>query len=251
MSMRSTRANIAERRAAGLRLAALCRRAACLAALAPLAGCGVNKTLPPPSVAYDYRDRHPVVLADATTSIDVFPSQNLDYATIGRIQDFVRRYRRLGHGRITLLAPTGVNDVAASQAGVAAVRRVLGEAGAGGSVMIASYPVSDPNLSAPVRLSFQGVKAKVAGRCGEWPADLASASSVEGWDNKSYWNFGCASQSTLAAQIDDPRDLASPRGESPADIESRMRALSAVRRGVDPTTKWTVKATNISSVGGD
>lgn len=221
-----------------------------VAATAPLAACGVNKTLPPPSVAHDYRDRHPVVLAEATTSIDVFPSQRLDYATVGRIREFVARYRRLGHGQITLIAPTGVADTAAARAGVEAVKRAIADAGASGALLVASYPVSDPALAAPVRLSFVGVKAKVADRCGEWPADLASASSLEGWENNSYWNFGCANQATLAAQIDDPRDLAAPRGESPADIEMRMRAIGNVRKGGDPSTQWSVKGSSISSVGG-
>ena len=43
----------------------------------------------------------------------------------------------------------------------------------------------------------------------------------------------------MSAQVDDPRDLAAPRGESPADIESRMRALAKVRTGADPSTQWT------------
>jgi len=225
-------------------------RLACLAVIAPLAGCGVNRTLPPRAVASDYRDRHPVVLADATNAIDVFPSQHLDYATTGRIRDFVTRYRRFGHGQITLLAPVGAKDQHAVRGGVDAVKHLLAESGVAASVFIGTYPVSDPNLAAPVRLSFQGVRAKVAGRCGEWPADLASASSLEGWDNTTYWNFGCASQTTFAAQIDDPRDLVAPRGESPADIESRMRAIGNVRKGADPATQWNVKGSNISAVGG-
>ncbi|TDX63393.1 pilus assembly protein CpaD [Methylosinus sp. sav-2] len=239
----SIRLNSAKLKAFGTRLA-------CLAAMAPLAGCGVNRTLPAPAVAQDYRDRHPVVLADASTSIDVLPSQRLDYATTGRIHDFVLRYRRFGHGQITLLAPTGTKDQLAVRGGVDAVKRILAESGVSSAVYVASYPVTDPNLAAPVRLSFQGVRAKVAGRCGQWPADLASASSLEGWDNTTYWNFGCASQTTLAAQIDDPRDLVTPRGETPADIESRMRAIGNVRKGADPATNWNVKGTNISSVGG-
>lgn len=235
---------------AAKRVATLRRSAICMAALLPLAGCGVNRALPPPATAHDYRDRHPVVLADATTSIDVFPSQRLDYATVGRIRTFVERYRRLGHGQITMLTPVGVRNVAAARAGSEQLRRLLGEAGLKGEVYVGTYPVTDPDLAAPVRLSFQGVKAKVADRCGEWPSDLASASSLQGWENDSYWNFGCASQATLSAQIDDPRDLATPRGEGPADVEMRMRAIGNVRKGTDPSTQWSVKGTNISSVGG-
>jgi pilus assembly protein CpaD len=223
--------------------------ALCAVLMFPLAACGVNRALPPPAVAYDYHDRHPVMLADAPTTIDIFPGNRLDSTTVGRIREFVDRYRRLGHGQIMLLAPVGGPAVA--RAGVDQVRRVLASSGVNGSVYIGTYPVSDPSLAAPVRLSFLGVKAKVADRCGEWPADLASGSSLQGWDNTTYWNFGCASQSTLAAQVADPRDLASPRAETPSDVEMRMRAISKVRGGTDPTTSWTQKAATISSVGGN
>jgi len=219
----------------------------------PLGACGINRTLPPPTTAYDYHERHPVALVDEGYSIDVFPSasgRRLDPATQGRVREFVRRYRQLGHGQITMLAPSG-SASAASRGSVDALRHALSSNGVSGSLYVGSYPVSDPTLASPIRLSFQGIRAKVAHRCGDWPSDLASASSLEGWQNSTYWNFGCANQQTLAAQIADPRDLASPRGETDSDIEMRMRAISKVRTGVDPTTKWDIKGTNIGGVGGN
>jgi len=226
--------------------------AALLLAL-PAGGCGtVRNAVPPPVVASDYHERHPVVLAEAPHTIDVFPapSGRLDTATSNRIAEFLTRYRRVGHGPITLLAPTGGPNAGASRLEIDAVRRGLAAHGVGGSIIVGTYPVADPSLAAPIRLSFQGIKAKVAGRCGEWPADLASGSSLEGWQNQSYWNFGCANQQTLAAQVADPRDLASPRGETDADIEMRMRPIGQIRKGTDPTTEWRTKAAQISSVGG-
>jgi len=242
-------------RAAGRRSA---RRAATgvafLALLLSLEGCGgLNKVYAPPEVAYDYRDRHPVVLAEAPTTIDVFPSatnRRIDTATALRIRQFVERYHRLGKGLITVLAPVGGPDAKSAQWGLEAVRRALSQAGAGGAVYVGTYPVSDPGLAAPIRLSFTGIKASVAGRCGEWPDDLASGGSVDGWQNKSFWNFGCANQATLSAQIADPRDLATPRGETPQDIETRMRAIGKVRQGADPSTGWATKSGTISGVGG-
>lgn len=255
MATYSKDANI-RARDVGARLGSRMRRAGAatisMAILAPLGACGVNRTLPPPVIAYDYHDRHPVVLADTAHTIDVFPSPagtRLDSPTAMRIRDFVARYREVGHGQITILAPVGGPGRSESRSGVDEVRRALSVAGVRGNVYVGSYPVGDPSLAAPIRLSFQGIKAKVANRCGEWPTDLASGSSMEGWQNTTYWNFGCASQATLAAQIADPRDLVSPRGETPADIETRMRATGAIRKGMDPATKWTTKATNISGVG--
>ncbi len=228
-------------------------KALALIMMAPLGACGVQRVLPPPVTPYDYHDRHPVVLADAPQVLDVFPSSirgHVDADTQGRIRDFVARYREFGHGQITMLTPTGSPAAAASAAEAGAVRRALANAGVSGNLLAGTYPVADPKLAAPIRLSFKSLKAKVAGRCGEWPQDLASGSTLDGWQNETYWNFGCASQATLSAQVADPRDLANPRGQASSDIELRMRSINKLRLGQDPSTMWRLKPSDISSVGG-
>jgi pilus assembly protein CpaD len=220
---------------------------------APLGACGVNRVLPPPVTPYDYHDRHPVVLSDSPQVLDVFPATvhgRIDPETQGRLREFVARYAELGHGQVTMLTPTGSAAAAASAGEAGVLRHALASAGLKGNIVSGSYQVTDPKLAAPIRLSFQSIKAKVADRCGEWPRDLASGSSVDGWQNETYWNFGCASQATLSAQVADPRDLANPRGETPSDIETRMRAINKMRRGEDPSTVWRLKASDISNVGG-
>ena len=221
--------------------------------MAPLGACGVQRVLPPPVTPYDYHDRHPVVLSDAPHVLDVFPSSrrgHVDQETQGRIREFVARYNELGHGQVTMLTPTGSPAAAATASEAHAVRRALASSGLRGNIMTGNYPVTDPKLAAPIRLSFHSMKAKVGNRCGEWPQDLASGSTVNGWENESYWNFGCASQATLSAQVADPRDLANPRGQTPSDIEFRMRAINRMRLGQDPSTIWRLKPTDISNVGG-
>lgn len=230
----------------------IARRSVAVLALivaAPLGACSVTRPVPPPIMAHDYRDRHPVVLAEAPHTIDVFPqtsARTVDVGTEGRIREFVARYYENGTGQISILTPVG----APGGSNLNAVRHALAKAGVHGNVLVGTYPVTDPSLAAPIRLSFQGMKAKVAHRCGEWPQDLASGTSLEGWKNQTYWNFGCATQATLNAQISDPRDLATPRGETPSDIEMRMRGITRVRRGDDPTTSWKLKPSSISNVGG-
>jgi pilus assembly protein CpaD len=111
------------------------------------------------------------------------------------------------------------------------------------------FPVG-PYLAAPVRLSFLGLKAKVADRCGQWPRDLAIGSgALVDWSNKPYWNFGCAYQSAFAAQVADPRDLVAPQGETPADTAMRTRAIESLRNGQDPDTNWKLVNSDISKVG--
>jgi pilus assembly protein CpaD len=221
--------------------------------VAALAGCSAPRVMPPPTTPYDFHDRHPVVLADAPHVVDLFPAViggRVDYTTGGRIHEFVDHYRRFGHGSVTLRRPVGGAGAKNAATTITAVRRALAAAGLGAKVIIEDYRVTDPNLATPLRLSFAGIKAKVSGRCGEWPEDLASGGSLEGWQNTTWWNYGCASQQTFAAQIADPRDLAGPRGETPADTLTRMRAIDNIRTGKDPSTAWPQENQSISKVGG-
>ncbi len=92
-----------------------------------------------------------------------------------------------------------------------------------------------------------GLKAEVRTPCGSWPEDLASGSSLEGWKNEPYANFGCATQSVVAAQVDDPRDFVQARTLGPSDVAMRTRAIQDVRNGQDPATAW---STNLTPIGG-
>ena len=196
--------------------------------------------------------RHPIVLAETNYSTDVFPigaTGRLDRHTVAQLHDFAQRYRSVGRGEVTILLPQGGATGAQASYLAPALRETL-EREVARPVGVATYPVADPALAAPVRLMFTGIRAKVAHRCGDWPSDLASGSSLQGWDNKPYWNFGCSQQSMIAAQVGDPRDLATPRGEQPTDTAFRTRAITAVRGGRDPGTGWKTTNTSIGQVGG-
>jgi pilus assembly protein CpaD len=220
--------------------------------LLPLCGCGTtDRIVPVSSTPDDYHARHPILIAEAKSVLDVFPSQGhrLDSHTRKQILAFAEQYHDLGHGPVLILLPRGPHG-RDDQAFIGDIRATLASGGANGGVEVSSYPVGDPRLAAPVRLSFKGIKAKVADQCGQWPSDLGSGSSVDGWENKTYWNFGCATQQMIAAQTSDPRDLVTPRGEEPADTQIRARGITSIRGGTDPATAWTVKNSSIGSVGG-
>lgn len=217
-----------------------------------LGACATPHPVPPPATPYDYRDRHPIVLSESPYVIDIFPFENrgeLDYGSTGRLKRFAGKYREFGRGPITLAMPLGEGKTRiVSEKQRSVVVRALAAEGLA-DVQFVDYPIADPKLGAPMRLSFEGLKAKVADRCGLWPRDLASGSSIDGWQNETYWNFGCATQNMIATQTTDPRDLVSPRGATPADIEMRMRGIGRIRQGSDPATSWGGKAASISSVG--
>ncbi|HEY4925857.1 MAG TPA: CpaD family pilus assembly protein [Roseiarcus sp.] len=217
-----------------------------------LAGCMTDSSQTASIAPDDYHQRHPIVLTQSPTTLDVFPVGRqgaLDSASVADIRAFAVRYQSMGGGRVVILSPSASGY--RTRPAVNEIRRVLASAGLTGPIGLGSYPVGDPSLASPIRLAFRGLKAEVASRCGQWPQDLASGGSLEGWKNENYWNFGCATQSMLAAQVDDPRDLARARALGPSDEEMRLRAIAAVRQGQDPTTNWKVELTPIGQVGGN
>lgn len=222
----------------------------CVATLfaASLAGCAEklasNGSVPPG----DFHDRFPIVATEAPTTLDVYPvGGGLDERSVADIHAFAQRYREFGDGRIAILAPAGERGRDARA--VDQIRRALAGAGLRGSVLVSSYPDRDRTRASPVRLVFQGLKAEVPRSCGQWPTDLASGDSIQGWQNTRYPNFGCATQATLAAEVADPRDLVQSRADGPGDVQMRLRAIGNVRNGADPGTNWTTKLTPIGQIG--
>jgi len=206
------------------------------AAAGALSGCGANYASSEPAFPGDFQERHPIVVAAAPMTVDLYPVGGvLDERSIANIRAFVERYRHLGAGGVTLLAPAGTN---ADSRAVHAVRRALFDAGFRDKVAFGASLQPNNGAAPPLRLSFTGLKAVVPTECGQWPEDLASGSSVEGWKNEPYSNFGCATQSMIAAQVADPRDFVQPRALGPSDVEMRTRAIEAVRSGQDPGTQW-------------
>jgi len=222
-----------------------------LCLLLPLAGCGATERMVESSIPQDdYQVRHPIVLDEEPRTLDILVEPvtgEFDRHAAAQLREFANLYRKFGRGPITIMPPA----FPGATPSVESVRTALYSAGAHTRTIIAPYPAGD-NLAAPVRLSFLGLKARVADLCGQWPRDLALGSGpVVDWSNKPYWNFGCAYQTAFAAQVADPRDLVSPQGETPADTAMRVRGIESLRKGQDPGTNWKFTNSSISTVGAD
>jgi len=226
-------------------------------------GCSssVDRTVATSAIPADYHERHPVALVNARQSLDIFllgREGQLDYRQKHDVAAFSADYRAHGEGLIQALVPRGSTNPQATEATLLAIRRALAASGLKGDIEVGSYVAADPKLAAVVRLSFVKLQARAASRCGEWPSDLASGSSLEGWENRSYYNLGCATQQTLAAQMDDPRDLVRPRADDPSDVQLRTRGIQDLRGtpgapvGFDPSTAWgTHVISSTSSISGN
>ncbi|WP_414468050.1 CpaD family pilus assembly protein [Methylobacterium currus] len=214
-----------------------------LAASASLAACAADRRLTTGSTyPMTVPERHPIVLSDSPRNLDVFVTGtgHIDPRQADDVDAFLTEYRRYGRGVLVLEVPRG------SQVPGGAVERTLARVraravawGVGArEIVVAPYPVANVAVSAPVRLSFQRMQAKVAGACGLWPQDLGVTNAGFNARNESYWNFGCATQSNLASQIADPVDLVRGRQEGRIDTVTRTQNLTDLRTGKDPSTTW-------------
>jgi pilus assembly protein CpaD len=215
------------------------RKAASLPAILPLfalllaGGCANVHHVEVGAIPDDYRTRHPIVVSQAETAIDipvVTSDGALSFANRGRVEDFADRFRASGADFIQVQLPSGSMNQYAADRVSHDILKVLGQRRvARDRVFVQPYPAAGASGPVPIRLAFTTLVAKT-GPCGRWPADLADTS-----ENKNYHNFGCATQQNLAAQIADPRDLLSPRGVDTIDAERRTTVLDQYRRG-DLTT---------------
>jgi pilus assembly protein CpaD len=98
-------------------------------------------------------------------------------------------------------------------------------------LIVHRYRPDDQRFLPPLRLTYSRIAA-VAGPCGLWPEDLGPSIRNKSWfENKPYYNFGCAAQRNLAAMVDNPSDLVQPRAETPAYTMRRTTAFEKYRKG--------------------
>ncbi len=183
----------------------------------------------------EYDMRHPIKLAQGERHLDVFANgRGLDRRQHEDIVAFAREHAAHGTGPMVAAVPQGPEG----HYTLSAVRQALGASGARMGLQVVPYPADPAMGAAPVRLSFKRLQAKVASQCGLWPQDLGGGSTTDNWHNRPYHNLGCAYQTVLAAQVANPVDLVRPRTEGAIDVKKRTADIEALRKGEDPSTKW-------------
>jgi pilus assembly protein CpaD len=192
------------------------------------------------SIPDDYRLRHPIAIQDANQSLAVFvgqgrgglnPSQRTD--VMGLAQTWLRE----STGAINVDVPVDTPNARAAADSVHEIQSLLAAAGVPPhGVVVRPYHPEDPRHLPAIRLSYPRISA-VAGPCGLWPEDLGPSVKNKGYfENKSYYNFGCAYQRNMAAMVDNPSDLVQPRPETPPYTARRNVAFDKYRKGVTTTT---------------
>ena len=218
-------------------------RTVAVAALLAAAGCA-SKDPYTGSLPDDYTVRHPIHVTRGAATFDLLPGggpAGLTDRQVADIQEFGRDWQKRGRGLLVINVPTGGDPVADRQSAHASkeIRRVLAAMGVPGrSIRTERYPAGGPDHLAPVRLEFPVLEAKVPHECGQWPDDMGYSDPGSSNRNSDFYNFGCAYQQNLAAQVEDPEDFIRPRAETPASATRRADVLDKFGRGRPTVTSY-------------
>ncbi|NBW07186.1 MAG: pilus assembly protein CpaD [Caulobacteraceae bacterium] len=136
--------------------------------------------------------------------------------------DLANRFGLQGATVLRIEAPSGDDPVSAEFA--YRVKAALESMGAPeGAVQVVGYAAPDPR--APVVVGFETLRAAVP-QCGTYWGNMTRTNG-----NDTSANFGCAVTANLAAQIDNPRDIVTPRGMTPVDTGRRAVVYDNYRKG--------------------
>jgi len=235
------------------KLAPFIRGASLLAMTLALGGCLYAPTLPSEPISNDYRQRHPIALKEGERSVTVLvgshrggllPAQRAD------VLAFAQAWKREGSGGIIIDVPRRTPNERAAAESLREMQAILLAAEVPPqAVNVRPYFPTDIDKLAPIKLNYPRVTAE-AGPCGLWPKDLGPGNDPAWFENRPYWNLGCATQKNFAAMVDNPTDLVQPRGETPAYTPRRTQAIEKYRKGESATTTYTnTDQGKISDVG--
>ncbi|TYC49180.1 pilus assembly protein [Rhodobacterales bacterium] len=195
-----------------------------------VAGCESAQTQSQLLASNDYRLRHPIVVTEEPETLDLpigRSTRRLIGPIEGTITSFAADSRQYGDGSVEILVPSGGANEAAVHSVTPEIRRAIERGGVSRSrISTRTYSVQDPGADAPIRLAYNRMQA-TAGECGDWPKNIGGGIGA----NTDYENFGCATQSNLAAMVDNPSDLLTPRASTPADQARQAVVIEAYRKG--------------------
>ena len=194
------------------------------------------------SVPDDYRLRHPIAIQEADRSVVIFIGHargGLSGPQRADVMGLAQLWLQEGTGAIVADMPVGTPNARAAADSIHEIQALLAAAGVPShGLVVRSYHPDDPRQMATIRLNYPKISA-VAGPCGLWPEDLGPSIKDKGYfENKPYYNFGCAYQRNMAAMVDNPSDLVQPRTETPAYTMRRTEGFEKYRKGNPTATTY-------------
>jgi pilus assembly protein CpaD len=228
-----------------------------LAATVVVAACKAERPVVTSSIPLEYNERHPIRLVESEHSVQLLVGSGRGDLTAdqrAQVGSMASLWRRQSTGRLFIDVPKGSRNERAAAYSAREARSLLQAAGVPPSAIVTKTYAATADNFGPVRIAFARIEAQ-AGPCGAWPEDLgASIIPNHGtmpayWDNRPYWNFGCASQQNLAAQIVNPEDLVQPRAVTEAYAPRRQTVIERYRKGENPSGRYDTDEAKITQVG--
>jgi pilus assembly protein CpaD len=194
------------------------------------------------SVPDDYRQRHPIAIQEANRSVVIFVGQargGLSASQRADVMGLAQTWLHEATGAIVADLPTDTSNARAAADSFREIQSLLTAAGIPPrGIVVHRFHPDDPRQMATIRLSYPKISA-VAGPCGLWPDDIGpSIKNKSYFENKQYYNFGCAYQRNMAAMVDNPSDLVQPQSETPPYTTRRSEAFEKYRKGNVTTTNY-------------
>lgn len=194
-----------------------------------LSGCAAFKkhdAIEVGSVPDDYRTRHPIVIAEKDRMFEVPVGTHhtkLSKGMVSVTRAFLSGYKDNGTGIVRIMAPVGSPNQGSASTVASHIAGLAQRVGVPANKISHEnyYPSADK--AAPVRIIYTAIAAQTS-ECGKWSSDIMTTS-----ENKQYKNFGCSTQSNLAAQIADPADLLGPRELGEVDTANRDSVIETYR----------------------
>jgi pilus assembly protein CpaD len=188
-----------------------------------LAGCATDVGPEPAGLRSDgYRTAYPIVVAEGAETLDIpvgLGSPGLSISTRENVRAFAADAAVRGTSSLVILAPAGSANTRAAAAVAGQAREEALRVGLLPKLIeMRTYAVNDRGAVAPVRLSYNRIKA-MSPPCGRWTGQALPEGNVgDGAE------FGCATQANLAAMVANPEDLITPRATTP--IQAGHRPLA-------------------------
>lgn len=225
------------------RMKTVAARAVLIAGLAAaVAGCQTTAELDTTGgIPEHYKQRHPITITEAKKTLMVFVGTGrggLSAMQRAEVLSFAKNWQRDASGGVQIDRPVGSLNERAANDTLQEALSILAAVGIPNSgVGIRPYQAGGEKTP-PLRFSFPQMVAQ-AGPCGLWPDDVGPSYDPKHFENREYYNFGCASQRNLAAMVENPADLVQPRGETPAYTAKRTVQVDKWRKGESPATVYT------------
>jgi pilus assembly protein CpaD len=219
-------------------------------------GCNTDRMITG-SVPVDLPERHPIRLTEGEHSVQLLIGTGRGDLTAeqrAQVAYMARSWNHEATGVFYLDVPKGTPNARAAKYAARETQSLLRASGVPARAIVTrSYAPPTPESLGPLRLSYARIVAEV-GPCGEWPEDLGVSPSTHfgqlppSWENRPYWNFGCATQQNIAATVANPEDLVQPRAATPPLAARRQTVMEKYRKGENPSGQYETKEAKASDV---